>query len=174
VRKQLYDFSYYGKWCHLQVKAFKHGRDAQLVCDSHEQIFDTAATNRSRISWFKSSNSQVGISCETSSCILHPLLSSASARVASIERVRCCIWAVLYIHTRKHLLTLERSLVWHPFAPKYSIIKRGECSRVNWILSFFIGNYSTANKCSLVCKCEVVPGRYCTCKGEWFSFQKLI
>jgi len=79
MRKQLYDFSHYGKWCHSQVKPSKHGRD------SHEQIFDTAAKSHSRISWLQSSNSRVGISRETSPRILHPLLSSASAWVASSE-----------------------------------------------------------------------------------------
>ena len=69
----------------LAVKASRRGRDSQLVCDSHEQIFNTATTSHSRISWLESSNSRVGISRETSSHILHPVLSSASARVASSE-----------------------------------------------------------------------------------------
>jgi len=85
VRKQLYDFSHYEKWCHLQVKASKHGRDSQLACDSHKQIIDTTAMSHLRISWLKSSNSRVGISRETSSHILHPLLSSVSTWVASNE-----------------------------------------------------------------------------------------
>jgi len=85
VHYKLYDFSHYGKWCHLQVKASKHGRNSQLVSDSYEQIFDTVAMSHSRISWLESSNSQVGISRKTSSCNLHPLLLSASARVASNE-----------------------------------------------------------------------------------------
>ena len=41
--------------------------------------------SHSRISWLQSSNSRVGISRETSPRILHPLLLSASAWVASSE-----------------------------------------------------------------------------------------
>ena len=55
------------------------------MCNSHEQIFDTAGMSHSKISWLESSNSQVGIFCETSSHSLHPLLSSASAQIASSE-----------------------------------------------------------------------------------------
>ena len=71
----------------------KHAHDSWLACDSHKKIFDTAATSHSRLSWLESSNSRVGISRETSSRILHPLLSSVSAWVASSES-----WTSVMLH----------------------------------------------------------------------------
>jgi len=84
-----------------------------LASDSHKPISCTAAVSHSKISSLKSLNSTVWIYREASSRMLHPRLSIESDRVvsASLERVRRCIWAVLYMVP----LTVTGGCFWETF-----------------------------------------------------------
>jgi len=121
-RKQLFDFSHGEKWWHSQVNwqtcSWLATREWLAQANT---VSCTAAASHSKISSFESSNSRVRIYChsrvqtplfslessnsrvriyrETTSRMLHPRLLIASDQVASasLERVRRCIWAVLYL-----------------------------------------------------------------------------